>query len=91
MSMVIGYSYIEKIFIYIPIKKLNQTAKWVQSYHTISQVVQTVRCKAYLLNPDKYFSKLLTGYIPLTIVHQISFSNNAQPVPCNNLTTFDGL
>ena len=57
-----------------PYKKLNQTAKAVQSYNTISQVVQTVRCKAYLLNPDKYFSKLLTGYIPLTIVHQMSFS-----------------
>ena len=31
----------------------------------ISHAVQTVRCMAYLPNPDKYFSKLITGYIRL--------------------------
>ena len=51
--------------VFIPIKKQNQTAKAVQSYQAIFHAVQTVRCMAYLLNPDKYFSKLITGYIRL--------------------------
>ena len=51
--------------LFSPIK--NKTTKVVQSYQAISQAVQTVRCncKADLLKPDKYFSKLLTGYIRL--------------------------
>ena len=47
---------------------INWTAKLavVQSYPVISKAVQTVRCKAYILNPDTYFVKSstrLTTYI----------------------------
>jgi len=73
--------------IYIPIKKLNKTTNAVQSYRAISKAVQTVRCKAYLLNPDKYGVLPLTGYIRNIILHQMSFSNLkkiTQPARCNN-------